>query len=120
MTICLATLNIQRRPTLPGCSSGVGLRQVRNTVSCTTSYSLPRSPLVSPTTLEVQGHRRARRTARAAGQSDGGKWYDVTRHREVTGPTDLIGYAADLTQTPTFIRLGTPDTGTLMHALAAA
>jgi alpha-glucosidase (family GH31 glycosyl hydrolase) len=49
-----------------------------------------------------------------------GNWYDVTRHREVTGPTDLIGYAADLTQTPTFIRLGTPDTGTLMHALAAS
>ncbi len=61
--------------------------------------------------LVVQRAQQVRVTA--------GKWYDVTRHREVTGPTDLIGYAADLTRTPTFIRLGTPDTGTLMHALAA-
>ena len=45
-----------------------------------------------------------------------GKWYDVAHRRVVAGPADLTGYAADLTQTPTFIRLGTPDTGMLMRA----
>jgi alpha-glucosidase (family GH31 glycosyl hydrolase) len=49
-----------------------------------------------------------------------GKWYDVAHGRVVAGPADLAGYAADLTQTPTFIRLGTPDSGMLMRALAPA
>jgi alpha-glucosidase (family GH31 glycosyl hydrolase) len=49
-----------------------------------------------------------------------GQWYDVTRHRVIRGPADLTRYAAELSQTPTFIRLGTRDTGTLMHTLAAA
>jgi hypothetical protein len=49
-----------------------------------------------------------------------GKWDDMTVHRVITGPADLTSYAAELSQTPTFIRLGRPDTGTLMHALTAA
>ena len=49
-----------------------------------------------------------------------GHWFDVTRQRVITGPADLTGYPATLSQTPTFIRLGNPDTGTLMHALAAS
>lgn len=47
-----------------------------------------------------------------------GRWYDVQQRRTVTGPADLKGYTADLTRTPTFIRLGTSDTGTLLRALA--
>jgi len=46
-----------------------------------------------------------------------GRWYDVAHRRVVAGPANLTGYTADLTQTPTFIRLGTPDTGMLMRAL---
>jgi len=48
-----------------------------------------------------------------------GKWYDVNRRRVITGPANLTGYRADLTQVPTFVRLGTPDSGTLMRALAS-
>jgi alpha-glucosidase (family GH31 glycosyl hydrolase) len=44
-----------------------------------------------------------------------GSWYDVTRRRVVTGPADLAGYAADLTQVPAFVRLGTPDSGALIQ-----
>jgi hypothetical protein len=33
----------------------------------------------------------------------------------VTGPADLAGYAADLTQVPAFVRLGTPDSGALIQ-----
>ena len=47
-----------------------------------------------------------------------GKWYDVTHRRVVTGPTNLTGYNANLTQVPTFVRLGTPDSGALIRALA--
>jgi len=47
-----------------------------------------------------------------------GTWYDVTHRRVITGPTDLSGYTAGLTQVPTFVRLGTSDTGELMIALA--
>jgi alpha-glucosidase (family GH31 glycosyl hydrolase) len=46
-----------------------------------------------------------------------GQWYDVANRRVVTGPADLAGYAADLTRTPTFVRLGTADTATLLRAL---
>jgi len=49
-----------------------------------------------------------------------GRWYDVAHRRVVTGPVDLTGYAADLTQTPMFIRLGTRDTAMLMLALDRA
>ena len=49
-----------------------------------------------------------------------GRWFDVAHRRVVAGPADLTGYTADLTQTPTFIRLGTPDTGMLMRAFAQA
>ena len=49
-----------------------------------------------------------------------GKWFDVAHRKVIVGPVDLTGYAADLTQTPTFIRLGTPDTGMLMRAFAQA
>lgn len=49
-----------------------------------------------------------------------GRWFDVAHRRVVAGPADLTGYAADLTQIPTFIRLGTPDTGMLMRAFAHA
>lgn len=45
-----------------------------------------------------------------------GRWYDVEHHRVVAGPTELTGYSADLTQTPIFVRLGTPDTGSLLAA----
>jgi alpha-glucosidase (family GH31 glycosyl hydrolase) len=47
-----------------------------------------------------------------------GEWYDVQHRRVVSGPSDLRGYTSDLARTPVFIRLGTPDTGTLMRALA--
>ena len=46
-----------------------------------------------------------------------GNWFDVTHQRVVKGPVTLHGYAADLSQTPAFVRLGTPDTAALMHAL---
>ena len=49
-----------------------------------------------------------------------GRWYDVTRGRFLTGPADLTGYTADLTQMPTFVRLGTRDTSMLMRALGNA
>jgi alpha-glucosidase (family GH31 glycosyl hydrolase) len=47
-----------------------------------------------------------------------GKWFDVTHRRVVSGPRTLSGFSAGLAQTPVFVRLGTPDTGTLMSALA--
>ena len=47
-----------------------------------------------------------------------GKWYDVTHRRVVTGPTNLTSYNANLTSIPTFVRLGTPDCGALIGALA--
>jgi alpha-glucosidase (family GH31 glycosyl hydrolase) len=47
-----------------------------------------------------------------------GEWYDVVHHRVVTGPTTLAGYAAGLSDTPAFVKLGTADTGTLLSALA--
>jgi alpha-glucosidase (family GH31 glycosyl hydrolase) len=47
-----------------------------------------------------------------------GRWYDVAHARVVTGPVDLSGYTAALAQTPTFVRLGTPDSAMLMRALA--
>jgi alpha-glucosidase (family GH31 glycosyl hydrolase) len=47
-----------------------------------------------------------------------GEWYDVASHRVLSGPAELSGYGAGLNQTPMFIRLGTPDTGKLMSALA--
>jgi len=47
-----------------------------------------------------------------------GNWFDVATRRVVKGPADLIGYPADLAQTPTFIRLGTRDTGILMWSFA--
>ena len=49
-----------------------------------------------------------------------GKWFDVAHGKVIVGPVDLTGYAADLTQIPTFIRLGTPDSGMLMRAFAQA
>jgi alpha-glucosidase (family GH31 glycosyl hydrolase) len=49
-----------------------------------------------------------------------GKWYDVEHGRLVAGPVDLTGYTADLTQTPTFIRMGTADSAMLMRAFAPA
>jgi len=49
-----------------------------------------------------------------------GQWYDVAHGKVLAGPVDLHSYTADLTQTPTFIRLGTPDTGILMRALVPA
>lgn len=48
-----------------------------------------------------------------------GRWYDVLRHRVVTGPTELTGYSASLAQTPMFVRLGTADTASLLAAVAA-
>ena len=45
-------------------------------------------------------------------------WFDVATRRVVKGPADLIRYPADLAQTPTFIRLGTRDTGILMRSFA--
>ena len=48
-----------------------------------------------------------------------GNWYDVQNKRVVKGPTDLRGYPADLTTSPAFIKLGSPDTGTLMRALGS-
>jgi alpha-glucosidase (family GH31 glycosyl hydrolase) len=47
-----------------------------------------------------------------------GRWYDVTRGCVVKGPTTLHSYGADLAKTPTFVRLGSPDTGTLLNALS--
>jgi alpha-glucosidase (family GH31 glycosyl hydrolase) len=47
-----------------------------------------------------------------------GQWFDVLNHKVINGPTTLHSYAADLSQTPAFIRLGSPDTGTLMKAFA--
>ena len=46
-----------------------------------------------------------------------GQWLDVSTGRVVSGPADLSGYAADLTRTPTFVRLGTTDTAMLLRAL---
>ena len=46
-----------------------------------------------------------------------GQWFDVANQRAVSGPANLSGYAADLTRTPTFVRLGTTDTATLLRAL---
>jgi alpha-glucosidase (family GH31 glycosyl hydrolase) len=46
-----------------------------------------------------------------------GNWFDVTHQRVIHGPTTVSGYAADLTQVPVFVKLGTPDTGTLVSAL---
>jgi alpha-glucosidase (family GH31 glycosyl hydrolase) len=46
-----------------------------------------------------------------------GQWFDVANQRVVSGPANLSGYAADLTRTPTFVRLGTTDTATLLRAL---
>src|SRR4029079_12341765 len=46
-----------------------------------------------------------------------GRWYDVAHRRVVTGPVDLTGYAADLTQNPLFLRLGTRDTALLLIAI---
>jgi alpha-glucosidase (family GH31 glycosyl hydrolase) len=48
-----------------------------------------------------------------------GDWFDVQNKRVVNGPTDLRGYQADLTTSPAFIKLGSPDTGTLMRALVS-
>ena len=48
-----------------------------------------------------------------------GNWFDVQNKRVVKGPIDLRGYQADLTTTPAFIKLGSPDTGTLMRALVS-
>jgi alpha-glucosidase (family GH31 glycosyl hydrolase) len=47
-----------------------------------------------------------------------GNWFDVTNRRVVNGG-DLVGYHVDLSQTPLFIRLGTPDSGTLLRALSS-
>ena len=47
-----------------------------------------------------------------------GNWFDVATRRVVKGPADLIRYPADLTQTATFIRRSTRDTGILMRSLA--
>lgn len=47
-----------------------------------------------------------------------GRWYDVTRSRVVAGPTTLLGYSAGLAETPVFVRLGRPETGALMRAVA--
>ncbi len=47
-----------------------------------------------------------------------GRWFDVTRSRVVVGPTTLPRYSAGLGETPVFVRLGRPDTGALMHAVA--
>jgi alpha-glucosidase (family GH31 glycosyl hydrolase) len=47
-----------------------------------------------------------------------GRWFDVLRHRVITGPATLTGYQASLAQTPLFVRLGTAQTRTLMSALA--
>jgi alpha-glucosidase (family GH31 glycosyl hydrolase) len=47
-----------------------------------------------------------------------GQWFDVARGRVVRGPVDLNGYSADLGTLPLFVRLGSPDTGRLMKALA--
>jgi alpha-glucosidase (family GH31 glycosyl hydrolase) len=47
-----------------------------------------------------------------------GYWYDVKNREVVQGPTDIAGYPVTLADVPMFIRLGTPDTGRLMSALA--
>jgi len=49
-----------------------------------------------------------------------GKWFDVAHGGVVAGPADLTGYTADLRQSPTFVRLGTPDSGMLMRAFDRA
>lgn len=47
-----------------------------------------------------------------------GQWLDTEHHRVVTGPATLKHYHASLAQTPVFIRLGSPQTSTLMRAFA--
>jgi len=47
-----------------------------------------------------------------------GRWYDVTRSREVRGPTTLRSYSAELGETPVFVRLGRPESRDLMRAVA--
>ncbi len=47
-----------------------------------------------------------------------GRWYDVLRRRTVHGPAALTGYAADLSETPVFVRLDTPDTRALLDAFS--
>ena len=44
-----------------------------------------------------------------------GEWYDVARGRTVHG--DLHAYPADLGTLPLFVRMGTPDTKSLIAAL---
>jgi alpha-glucosidase (family GH31 glycosyl hydrolase) len=46
-----------------------------------------------------------------------GLWFDVLRHRIVHGGVTLSGYHAGLSQTPMFIRLGTPTAAALTHSL---
>jgi alpha-glucosidase (family GH31 glycosyl hydrolase) len=45
-----------------------------------------------------------------------GRWYDVARHKVVSGG-DLKAYRADLGTLPLFVRLGTRDTGRLIATL---
>ena len=48
-----------------------------------------------------------------------GRWYDVTRSREVRGPTTLRSYSAELGETPpVFVRLGRSESRDLMRAVA--
>jgi alpha-glucosidase (family GH31 glycosyl hydrolase) len=46
-----------------------------------------------------------------------GRWFDVTTQRVVRGPADLHDYQAGLDTVPLFVRLGSPDSGTLLDAL---
>ncbi len=48
-----------------------------------------------------------------------GSWFDTLRNRVVTGPTTLPDYHAGLSQTPTFVKLGTDDSAMLANALGA-
>jgi hypothetical protein len=47
-----------------------------------------------------------------------GRWFDVSKREVIQGPTDIAGYPVALSDVPMFVRLGTPDTGRLMSALA--
>lgn len=47
-----------------------------------------------------------------------GNWYDVQHNCVVHGTTDLRNVAVTLADVPMFVKLGTRDTGMLLHALA--
>jgi alpha-glucosidase (family GH31 glycosyl hydrolase) len=48
-----------------------------------------------------------------------GKWYDVRNKCVVSGQTTLGDYPVSLADVPMFVKLGTPETGMLLKALAS-